>query len=142
VWERTSIGRIGLECFFTGHQALTGADTDNPYRATSPSFAIFGLLLQRQLGPVSVILNGENLADRRLTRVHPLLLPARAADGRWTVDAWGPARWACNQSRSSLACGRALSDNCGYMRIEDCTLSPSNVDKVDEESPRRSCARI
>jgi iron complex outermembrane receptor protein len=90
VWEKSAIGRVGLECFFTGHQALTGADTDNPYRASSPAYAIFGLLLQRQVGPVSVILNGENLADRRLTRVHPLLLPTRAADGRWTVDAWGP----------------------------------------------------
>jgi outer membrane receptor for ferrienterochelin and colicins len=37
-----------------------------------------------------VFLNAENLTDRRLTRVDPLLLPSRAADGRWTTDALGP----------------------------------------------------
>ena len=56
-WEKEEIGRIGLECFFTGQQALI----DNPYRSTSPSFVMFGLLLQRQFGSVSVFLNGENL---------------------------------------------------------------------------------
>ncbi len=89
-WEREAIGRVGFEAFYTGRQSLTGADTDNPYRTNSPSFVVVGLLLQRQLGPVSVFLNGENLTDRRLTRTQPLLLPNRGPDGRWTVDAWGP----------------------------------------------------
>lgn len=48
------------------------------------------MLVQRQFGPVNLFLNGVNLTDRRLTRSQPLLLPARAADGRWTVDSWGP----------------------------------------------------
>jgi iron complex outermembrane receptor protein len=34
--------------------------------------------------------NIENVGDVRQTRDHPLVRPARAADGSWTVDAWGP----------------------------------------------------
>ena len=89
-WEREAIGRVGFEAFYTGRQSLMGADTDNPYRTSSPPFVMVGFLLQRQFGPVSLFLNGENLTDRRLTRTQPLLLPNRAPDGRWTVDAWGP----------------------------------------------------
>jgi iron complex outermembrane receptor protein len=89
-WEREAIGRIGFETFYTGRQELIGVDGENPYLTSSPSFVIFGLLLQRQFGPVRVSLNGENLTDRRMTRVQPLILPTRAPDGRWTADAWGP----------------------------------------------------
>lgn len=85
-WEEEEIGRIGIEGLFTGHQALI----DNPYRTMSPSYLMLGILLQRRFGAASVFLNAENLTDRRLTRVNPLLLPSRAADGRWTTDAWGP----------------------------------------------------
>ena len=85
-WEEEDIGRIGIEGVFTGRQPLT----NNPYRTTSPGFLMFGILLQRRIGPVSVFLNAENLSDRRLTRVHPLVLPTRAPDGLWTTDAWGP----------------------------------------------------
>jgi outer membrane receptor for ferrienterochelin and colicins len=31
-----------------------------------------------------------NLTDVRQTRYDPLLLPAQAADGRWTIDVWSP----------------------------------------------------
>ena len=89
-WEKERIGSIGLEALFTGRQTLTGTLTPNPYRTTSPSFVMFGVLLERQVGPVTVFLNGENLTDRRLTRFQPLVLPAQAPDGRWTTDAWGP----------------------------------------------------
>ena len=89
-WEKEHIGSIGLEALFTGPQTLTGTLTPNPYRTTNPSFVMFGVLLERRLGPITVFLNGENLTDRRLTRFQPLVLPAQAADGRWTTDAWGP----------------------------------------------------
>lgn len=85
-WEEKEIGRIGIEGLYTDRQALI----DNPYRSTSPSLLMFGVLLQRRIGPVSVFLNAENLADRRLTRVQPLVLPSRAPNGLWTTDAWGP----------------------------------------------------
>ena len=84
--EVEEIGRSGIEGLVTGHQAVS----DNPYRTESPSYLMLGILLQRRFGAASVFLNAENLTDRRLTRVNPLLLPARAADGRWTTDAWGP----------------------------------------------------
>ena len=90
VWEKEAIGRVGLEALFTGRQTLTGTDTENPYLPMSPSYVMFGVLLQRQLGPVSVFLNAENLNDRRMTRYQPLVLPTQAPDGRWTTDAWGP----------------------------------------------------
>ena len=37
-----------------------------------------------------LFINGENLTGVRQTRWDPLLRPTRAADGRWTVDAWAP----------------------------------------------------
>ena len=85
-WEKKELAKIGVECFFIGQQALI----DNPYRSASPGYVMFGLLLQRQLGSASVLLNAENLTDRRLTRFDPLVLSTRAADGRWTTDAWAP----------------------------------------------------
>jgi outer membrane receptor for ferrienterochelin and colicins len=35
-------------------------------------------------------MSGENLMGVSQTRGDPLLLPTRAVDGRWTVDAWAP----------------------------------------------------
>jgi outer membrane receptor for ferrienterochelin and colicins len=89
-WEPEGAGRVGIEAFYTGRQSLTGTDTPNPYRTMSASYVEFGVLVEHQFGPVNVFLNGENLTDRRMTRFQPLLLPARAPDGRWTTDAWGP----------------------------------------------------
>jgi len=112
-WEKAGVGRVGFESYYTGRQSLI--DTNNPYATESPSFTTFGLLLQRQFGPVNVFLNGENLTDQRLTRVHPLLLPVRAADGSWTTDAWGPldgrvinigARWRFGSARQESEGGR------------------------------------
>jgi iron complex outermembrane receptor protein len=51
---------------------------------------VIGLLAERRLGRVSVFVNGENLTNVRQTGWDPLLRPARAVDGRWTVDAWAP----------------------------------------------------
>src|SRR5690606_8325433 len=86
MWEEHDRGRLGLEIYYTGKQALE----DNPYRSESPSYVELGLLGEVILGRVSLFLNAENLLNVRQTRHDPLLLPQRAADGRWTVDAWGP----------------------------------------------------
>jgi iron complex outermembrane receptor protein len=51
---------------------------------------ILGLLAERQFGHVRLFINGENLTGVRQTQWDSLLLPARAVDGRWTVDAWAP----------------------------------------------------
>ena len=86
MWEREDVGRIGVEFYYTGIQRLE----ENPYRERSRPYVIIGLLAERQLGWIRVFLNGENLTGVRQTRWDPLLRPARAPDGRWTVDAWAP----------------------------------------------------
>ena len=79
-------GRIGLEVYYTGRQRLE----DNPYREMGDSYVIVGLLIERRVGRFRLFVNGENLTGVRQTRWDPLLRPARAVDGRWTVDAWAP----------------------------------------------------
>jgi outer membrane receptor for ferrienterochelin and colicins len=86
MWEREGVGRVGLEWYYTGAQRLD----ENPYRSRSEPYAVMGLLAERQFGRFRLFVNGENLTGVRQTRWDPLLRPDRAADGRWTVDAWAP----------------------------------------------------
>ncbi|MCP3733311.1 TonB-dependent receptor [Sphingomonas sp. RP10(2022)] len=86
VWEKHGRGRIGLEAYYTGRQALE----DNPYRTHSRPYVELGAMGELTLGKVSLFINAENLLNFRQTRYDPLLLPRRAPDGAWTVDAWGP----------------------------------------------------
>ena len=80
--------RLGLEVYYTGQQALE----DNPYRATSRSYVIFGLLGERWVetgaGMARLFVNFENIGNVRQTRYDPLVLPSRGKGGRWTTDAW------------------------------------------------------
>jgi iron complex outermembrane receptor protein len=75
-----------MEFYYTGRQELD----DNPYRSESPHYVILGFLVERHFGPVRAFLNAENVLDTRQTRHDPLLLPARAPEGRWITDVWGP----------------------------------------------------
>ena len=86
MWEREDVWRIGFEWYYTGAQRLD----ENPYSTRSESYLIIGLLAERQFGRVRFFVNGENLTNTRQTRWDPLVRPARAPDGRWTVDAWAP----------------------------------------------------
>jgi iron complex outermembrane receptor protein len=86
MWEREEVGRLGVEWYYTGRQALE----ENPYRSSSEPYMIVGVLAEKQLGRFRLFINGENLTGVRQTRWDPLLRPTRAADGRWTVDAWAP----------------------------------------------------
>ncbi len=86
MWEAEDVGRVGIEWYYTGTQSLD----ENPYRVTSEPYMILGLLAEKQFGRVRLFVNGENLTGVRQTRWDPLLLPTRAVDGRWTVDAWAP----------------------------------------------------
>jgi len=86
MWEKPDVGRIGVECYFTGIQRLD----ENPYATRSESYVILGLLAERQFGRFRLFINGENLTGVRQTSRDPLIRPSRAADGRWTVDAWAP----------------------------------------------------
>jgi iron complex outermembrane receptor protein len=86
MWEDHDRGRIGFEAYYTGRQQLE----DNPYRSISKPYVHLGLLGELVLGRVRLFANAENLLNVRQTRYNPLLLPARAASGRWTVDVWAP----------------------------------------------------
>jgi outer membrane receptor for ferrienterochelin and colicins len=86
MWEVEDVGRLGIEWYYTGRQALE----ENPYRAISEPYTIIGVLGERQFGRIRLFINGENLSGIRQTRWDPLLRPTRAVDGRWTVDAWAP----------------------------------------------------
>jgi len=86
MWEREGKGRLGVELYYTGVQRLE----ENPYRTASRPYVILGMLAERQVRRVRLFINGENLTGVRQTRWDPLIRPARAPDGRWTVDAWAP----------------------------------------------------
>jgi len=83
-WEES--GRIGIEVYHTGRQALE----ENPFRDSSPAYTVVGALVERQVGWARLFLNLENLTNVRQTRTDPLLRPTRGAGGRWTTDAWAP----------------------------------------------------
>ena len=86
VLEKEDAGRIGVEVYYTGTQRLEA----NPYADRSEPYVIVGVLGERQFGRLRVFINGENLTGVRQTEWAPLALPARAVDGRMTVDAWAP----------------------------------------------------
>lgn len=85
-FEQEGQGRIGLEAYYTGRQELD----DDPYRTTSESHFIMGLLIDRRFGPFRFFLNAENILDTRQTGWDPLVRPARTPDGRWITDVWAP----------------------------------------------------
>lgn len=87
MWEKEDVARFGIECYYTGKQRLEY----NPYRDFSSSYFIFGAMAERKVAAhVKLFLNLENLGNVRQSRWDPMLLPRRAVDGRWTVDAWAP----------------------------------------------------
>lgn len=87
MWEKEGVARFGVECYYTGQQRLEY----NPYGAFSAPYVIFGAMGERKMAKhVKLFLNMENLGNVRQSRWDPTLLPNRAVDGRWTVDAWAP----------------------------------------------------
>lgn len=86
MWEESGRGRIGIEAYYTGRQQLDA----NPYRLVSKPYVEIGALVEVVLGRARLFLNAENILNVRQTRFDPLVLPARAPDGRWTVDVWAP----------------------------------------------------
>jgi iron complex outermembrane receptor protein len=87
MWEKEGVARVGLECYYTGTQRLEY----NPYRDLSRPYVLVGAMAEHKVAAhVKLFINLENLTNVRQTRWDPLLLPARAPDGRWTVDAWAP----------------------------------------------------
>ena len=72
--------------YYTGRQRLEF----NPYRENSEPYVLVGLLAERRFGRARLFINLENLTNVRQSQWEQLLLPQRAPDGRWTVDAWAP----------------------------------------------------
>ncbi|NKJ45107.1 MULTISPECIES: TonB-dependent receptor [unclassified Novosphingobium] len=85
-WEKSGRGKIGLEAYYTGLQSLD----ENPYRTRSSPYVELGAMGELILGRFSLFLNAENLLNVRQSHYNPILLPQRAPDGAWTVDAWAP----------------------------------------------------
>ena len=86
LWEIEGRARIGVEAFYTGRQPLD----DSPYRTDSLRYWLFGLIGEYRAGPARIFVNAENLAGFRQTSHVPIVLPARAIDGAWLDDEWGP----------------------------------------------------
>jgi iron complex outermembrane receptor protein len=86
MWEKEETGRVGIEVFYTGKQALD----ENPFRDESRPYWIVGVLFEKRVGIARLFLNLENVTNVRQTRYDSLVRPARNFDGRWTVDAWAP----------------------------------------------------
>ena len=86
MWEAEGRGRVGLELYYTGEQALE----DNPYRARSDGYVSTGALAEWRFGRVRAFVNAENLTGTRQTKFDPLVRPVRTPTGRWTTDVWAP----------------------------------------------------
>ncbi|HEX7239665.1 MAG TPA: TonB-dependent receptor, partial [Longimicrobiaceae bacterium] len=86
MWEAEGRGRLGVEAYYTGRQALE----ENPFRGESEAYLVLGALAERRVGRARLFLNAENLTDARQTRFDPLLRPSRSPQGRWTTDVWAP----------------------------------------------------
>jgi len=84
--ESEEQGRVGVELYYTGAQSLEA----DPYRTHSEPYWILGVLAEKRFGSWSLFINGENLTNVRQSNYGSILLPDRAVDGRWTVDAWAP----------------------------------------------------
>ena len=83
---RFGASQIGVEAFYTGHQALER----NPFRERGSPYVLWGGLFMHRIGRAQLYLNAENLGDVRQTKSERLLLRQRAPDGRWSTDAWAP----------------------------------------------------
>jgi iron complex outermembrane receptor protein len=86
-WEDAERGTwIALESFFSSRQRLV----DDPYLPASEPYTLTGILVSQRVGRFKLFANVENFMNVRQTSEAPLVLPSRAADGRWTVAPWGP----------------------------------------------------
>jgi outer membrane receptor for ferrienterochelin and colicins len=86
MFEREGRYRWGIEAIYYGEQQLD----DNPYRTVSKPYVYTMAIYMRQLGPVELVANFENLLDVRQTDTDPLLRPSPTTGGRWTTDVWAP----------------------------------------------------
>jgi outer membrane receptor protein involved in Fe transport len=84
--ERPGVYRMGVEGTWYGTQALD----DNPFRTVSKPYVYVMAIAARQVGPVEVVANFENLLNVRQTDTDPLTRRTPGMGGRWTTDVWAP----------------------------------------------------
>lgn len=84
--ERPGVYRMGLEGTWYGAQSLD----DNPFRSTSKPYLYVMAIAAKQIGPVELVANFENLLNVRQTDSDPLVRRTRGMAGRWTTDVWAP----------------------------------------------------
>ena len=81
VWERHGQGRVGLEAYYTGPQALPGGER-------TPGYWVTGVMGEWRVGPARLFLNLENVLDTQQTDYGPVVLGPRAAPT--FADVWAP----------------------------------------------------
>jgi len=86
LWNIEGHGRLGVEVFYTGRQALR----DSAFRTRTPSYVLWGIIGEWRIRRARLFLNAENLADVRQTEFDPFVRPSQRVDGRWTEDVWMP----------------------------------------------------
>ena len=84
--EKPGVYRIGIEGTWYGAQSLD----DNPFRNRSKPYVYVMAIGARQLGPLELVANFENLLNVRQTDTDPLVRRTPASGGRWTTDLWAP----------------------------------------------------
>jgi iron complex outermembrane receptor protein len=81
VYEKHGTGRIGLEAYYTGPQALADGSRTEGYWIT-------GVMAERRFGPARLFLNFENFLDTKQSNYAPVVLGPRA-DPRF-AEIWAP----------------------------------------------------
>jgi outer membrane receptor for ferrienterochelin and colicins len=86
MFEQPRVYRFGIEGIYYGRQELD----HHGVRSQSKPYVYAMAIAVRQLGPLEVVANFENLLDVRQTRYEPLIHPTPTVGGRWTTDVWAP----------------------------------------------------
>lgn len=130
MWEDHNRGRLGLEVYYTGKQALE----DNPYRSESPFYLEVGLLDEIVFKRFSLFLNAENLLNERVSKHQPMLLPSRGEYGQWTTEAWG--------SLEGFTLNGGIRIRFGGQRQRSTVIAPSAVRPLAVFRPRFTRSKI
>ena len=81
VYEQHGTGRIGLEAYYTGPQALADGSRTEGYWIT-------GVMAERRFGPARLFLNFENFLDTKQTNYAPVVLGPRTSPR--FAEIWAP----------------------------------------------------
>ena len=87
VWENHEEQlKMGLENYWTGRQRVPR----NPFRSTTPSSWITGLIAEKGFGNFRVFVNLENIFDTRQTKYEPIFVGDLAAGNIRTLPVYAP----------------------------------------------------